>query len=67
MNSVLQTLFMTPNFLQLIMNWKYDPNIHPPSSDSIPYQLQILFSKLLLKNNNFVSTKDLIKSFQWNL
>jgi ubiquitin C-terminal hydrolase len=46
MNSLLQTLFMTPEFRYNIYKWKYDPKIHPKETDSILYQLQKLFAKL---------------------
>lgn len=65
MNSLLQTLYMTPEFKQAIYEWKYNERIHPRPEDSILYQLQKLFAKLDLKFPGEVSTKELIKSFQW--
>lgn len=46
MNSLLQTLFMTPEFRYGIYRWSYNEKIHPKESDSIIYQLQKLFAKL---------------------
>lgn len=46
MNSLLQTLFMTPEFRQAVYDWQYNDRIHPKPSDSILYQLQRLFAKL---------------------
>lgn len=65
MNSLLQTLFMTPEFREAIYKWKYDEKIHPKCSDSIIYQLQRLFGKLNKDFPGEVSTRDLVKSFQW--
>jgi len=66
LNSLLQTLFMTPEFKKNILKWKYDAALHGPKVDCIPYQLQKLFSRLQLKIRSAEETKDLTKSFQWN-
>ena len=65
MNSLLQTLFMTPEFRQQLYKWEYSPEKHGDPEDSIPYQLSLLFSKLQTGNNDYVETTGLIKSFQW--
>ena len=66
LNSLLQSLYMTPEFRLNILKWKYDPNLHGPKLDCIPYQLQKLFAKLYYKFRSVEGTKDLTKSFQWN-
>lgn len=43
LNSLLQALYMTPEFRQALYNWEYD---QIDGSKSIPYQLQKLFLKL---------------------
>ena len=64
-NSLLQTLFMTPEFREGIYEWRYNEKIHPGREDSILFQLQKLFAKLELGLPN-ISTKELVKSFQWH-
>jgi len=65
LNSLLQTLFMTPEFRLNILNWKYDENLHGKKEDCIPYQIKKLFAKLQLKKKQVEDTKSLTKSFQW--
>ena len=65
MNSLLQTLFMTPEFRHEIYQWQYNDRIHPKPADSILYQLQRLFGKLEKGFPGSVDTRDLVKSFQW--
>jgi len=65
LNSLLQTLFMTPEFRLNILNWKYDENLHGKRDDCIPYQIKKLFAKLQLKKRQAEETKSLTKSFQW--
>lgn len=67
MNSLLQTLFMTPEFMQRLFQWVYVPEKHLRREDCIPFQLQLLLAKLRLKESPFFDTKGLTKSFQWNL
>lgn len=55
---------MTPEFRDGIYSWLYNDKIHPRREDSILFQLQKLFAKLELGCSN-ISTKELIKSFQW--
>jgi ubiquitin carboxyl-terminal hydrolase 47 len=63
-NSLIQTLFMTPEFRDSIYGWSYNDKIHPRREDSILYQLQKLFGRLELGLS--ASTSDLIRSFQWH-
>ncbi len=65
LNSLLQTLFMTPEFRLNILNWKYDEKQHGKKEDCIPYQIKKLFAKLQLRNRNAEDTTCLTKSFQW--
>ena len=65
MNSLLQTLFMTPEFRSLIYTWHYDPNTHGSEEDSILFQLQKLFTRLQSSFPTDVDPKGLIRSFQW--
>jgi ubiquitin C-terminal hydrolase len=67
MNSLLQTLYMTPEFRQRLYRWHYDPEKHGPEADCIPLQLQLLFAKLQLSNTWYVETTALTKSFGWDL
>ena len=65
MNSLLQTLFMTPQFRRELYKYRFDSTSEESTSDSIPHQLQQLFLKLQLSDGNTASTRKLIKSFQW--
>ena len=62
LNSLLQTLFMTPEFRRNILTWKYDDNFHGKMDDCIPFQIQKLFARLQLKCMVSERTDDLTKS-----
>jgi ubiquitin C-terminal hydrolase len=62
MNSLLQSLYMTPEFRRKILTWGYDPANHGPKNDSIPFQLKKLFARLHLRQFDSERTKDLTKS-----
>ena len=66
MNSLLQCLFMTPEFRKKIYEWNYDRLIHGPKESCIPYQLQVLFARLQVSKKSSIYTKLLTKSFGWN-
>lgn len=66
LNSLLQSLFMTPEFRLNLLNWKFDEESHGSKNDCIPYQLQKLFARLQLRLRYAEETKDLTKSFQWD-
>ena len=79
MNSLLQALYMTPQFRQLIYGWRYDQDKNPEKKDCIIYQLQKLFASMQLIQEKmeddesvpdfktpFANTSDLIASFQWD-
>ena len=46
LNSLIQTLFMTPEFRYEILKWNYNPSINGEPKDCIPLQLQKLFYHL---------------------
>ena len=66
LNSLLQCLFMTSKFREILFQWKYNEKNHGNIKDCIPFQLQKLFARL--NNKYFIaeSTEGLTKSFQWN-
>ncbi|KAL3313069.1 Ubiquitin carboxyl-terminal hydrolase 47 [Cichlidogyrus casuarinus] len=64
MNSLLHTLFMTPEFRNSLLRWEFRGNHEHRTC--IPYQLQRLFVQMQVSNKASVSTKDLITSFGWN-
>ena len=66
LNSLLQSLFFTPEFrTALLFRWEYVPGVHPPPLLCIPYQLQLLFARLLCSVRPAVETAALTKSFRW--
>ena len=66
MNSLLQSLFMTPEFRQFLYSWSYREDIHGDKAYCIPYQLQRLFAHLQLSRKRAVDTRSLTKSFGWD-
>lgn len=46
LNSLLQALYMTPEFRNALYKWKFDFNANIDESKSIPFQLQKLFLNL---------------------
>jgi ubiquitin C-terminal hydrolase len=65
LNSLLQSLYMTPEFLEKLYSFKYDPDIHGKEETCIPLQLQILFAKLYFSKKKAIGTKEITKSFGW--
>jgi ubiquitin carboxyl-terminal hydrolase 47 len=65
LNSLLQTLFMTPEFRKAIFTWQYERSKHGPEHLCIPLQLQRLFGQLALGKMRAVDTVALTKSFGW--
>ncbi|CAH0547726.1 unnamed protein product [Brassicogethes aeneus] len=62
LNSLLQALYMTPEFRNALYNWAFDgQNEHR----SIPFQLQKLFLNLQTSSKSAVETTDLTTSFGW--
>ena len=66
LNSLIQTLFMTPEFRYEILKWNYNPSINGEEKDCIPLQLQKLFYHLQEPIRKTEETKNLTKSFQWS-
>ncbi|KAL5010194.1 hypothetical protein ScPMuIL_012499 [Solemya velum] len=65
LNSLVQTLFMTPEFRNAIYRWEFD-GIEEEKAKSIPYQLQKLFLLLQTSKRRAVETTDLTQSFGWD-
>ncbi|XP_055533774.1 ubiquitin carboxyl-terminal hydrolase 47 isoform X2 [Wyeomyia smithii] len=63
LNSLLQALFMTPEFRNALYNWEFDGE---DEGKSIPYQLQKLFVNLQTSPKSAVETTDLTRSFGWD-
>jgi len=62
MNSLLQILYMTPEFRQKV----YSLHTSQSHSLSIPYQLQLLFARMQLQSGKSADTEGLWRSFQWD-
>ena len=62
LNSLLQALFMTPEFRIKIFHWIYKEDEHSIKSDCIPFQIKKLFARMQLKSRGSEDTKDLTKS-----
>ena len=60
--SLLQALFMTPEFRFKIFHWIYKADLHAIMSDCIPFQIKKLFARMQLKSRGSEETKDLTKS-----
>lgn len=63
LNSLLQTLYMTPEFRNAIYKYHFDSD---KGVKNIPYQLQRLFLLLQTSHKRAVETTDLTKSFGWD-
>lgn len=63
LNSLIQALFMTPEFRNALYNWEFDGS---GETKSIPFQLQKLFVNLQTSRKPSVETTDLTKSFGWD-
>lgn len=66
LNSLLQTLFMTPEFRNALYRWVYKKTRDDEPARSIPCQLQRLFLQLQTSGKRSVETTDLTKSFGWD-
>ncbi|KAE9551831.1 hypothetical protein FO519_004963 [Halicephalobus sp. NKZ332] len=64
LNSLLQTLFMTPEFRNILYQWQYNGTMDE-ATRSIPFQLQKLFALLQTTNKYSLETRDLTASFGW--
>ncbi|KAG8438305.1 hypothetical protein GDO86_008837 [Hymenochirus boettgeri] len=65
LNSLLQTLFMTPEFRNALYKWEFEDSEEDPVS-SIPYQLQRLFVLLQTSKKRAIETTDVTRSFGWD-
>lgn len=65
LNSLLQSLFMTPEFQSLIFKWRYNEKTDGEKDHCIPYQIQKMFGFLKLSKRKSISTTGLTKSFGW--
>ncbi|XP_069759702.1 ubiquitin carboxyl-terminal hydrolase 47 isoform X4 [Narcine bancroftii] len=65
LNSLLQTLFMTPEFRNALYRWEFEECEEDPVT-SIPYQLQRLFILLQTSKKRAVETTDVTRSFGWD-
>ena len=65
LNSLLQTLYMLPEFRGALISWKYDPFIHGDEERCLARQLQRLFVQLQLSSRPAITTGALTKSFGW--
>jgi len=65
LNSLIQTLYMTPELRSALYSWTYDPEFDGPEERCIPLHLQRLFLRLQLGSAAIVDTKDLTTSFGW--
>ena len=66
LNSLIQTLFMTPEFRYELFKWNFNPGLNGSPDDCIPLQLQKLFYRLQEPLRKVEETKGLTKSFQWS-
>ncbi|KAH0559106.1 ubiquitin carboxyl-terminal hydrolase 47 isoform X1 [Cotesia glomerata] len=66
LNSLLQALYMTPEFRNALYNWEYVEGSEKDEANSIPYQLQKLFLNLQTSQKTAVETTSLTKSFGWD-
>lgn len=65
LNSMLQSLFMTPELREAVFEWRYDPEKDPEEKRCIPLQLQRLFAELQMSIKGAVRTQGLTTSFGW--
>ncbi|XP_053247009.1 ubiquitin carboxyl-terminal hydrolase 47 isoform X1 [Podarcis raffonei] len=65
LNSLLQTLFMTPEFRNALYRWEFEESEEDPVT-SIPYQLQRLFVLLQTSKKRAIETTDVTRSFGWD-
>ena len=66
LNSLIQTLYMTPEFRSILYSWSYKEAEDKFNEEyCIPLQLQILFASLQTSIRDRVSTKGLTQSFNW--
>lgn len=67
MNSLLQTLYMTPEFRSALYRWQYEEGRDGTRDQCIALQLQRLFGLLQLSKTRAIDTVALTKSFGWEV
>eukprot|EP01083_Nonionella_stella_P266019 900412_1 len=65
LNSLIQSLFMTPELREAVFEWKYDSSRDPEQKRCIPLQLQKLFARLQISIKGAIHTRELTTSFGW--
>ncbi|CAN7994990.1 unnamed protein product, partial [Ixodes hexagonus] len=65
LNSLLQTLYMTPEFRNALYRWEFD-GTEQDAAKSIPFQLQKLFLLLQTSSRPAIGTTELTTSFGWD-
>ncbi|XP_076350596.1 ubiquitin carboxyl-terminal hydrolase 47-like isoform X3 [Tachypleus tridentatus] len=65
LNSLLQTLYMTPEFRNALYRWEFD-GTEEDGVKSIPFQLQKLFLQLQTSKRPAIGTTELTTSFGWD-
>ncbi|KAL3116045.1 hypothetical protein niasHT_007345 [Heterodera trifolii] len=65
LNSLIQTLYMTPEFRNKVYSWKFVDTATDEDNKNIPYQLQRLFLLLQTSEKASLETKELTTSFGW--
>jgi len=65
LNSLIQSLYHTPEFRYVIFKWRYNADKDPSKERCIPYQLQRLFAYLSYSKRKAAATVSLTESFGW--
>ena len=65
LNSLIQTLYMTPEFRNAMYRWRFD-GTEDEQAKSIPFQLQSLFLNLQTTDKLSIGTTNLTRSFGWD-
>uniref|UniRef100_A0A183CS83 USP domain-containing protein n=1 Tax=Globodera pallida TaxID=36090 RepID=A0A183CS83_GLOPA len=65
LNSLVQTLYMTPEFRNAIYRWKLNETATNEANNNITFQLQKLFLLLQTSDKSSLETKELTASFGW--
>ena len=67
LNSLLQSLYMTPEFKASLYSWEYDERADGDKAECVPFQLQKLFASMDTSPDKAVSTAALTRSFGWDV
>jgi hypothetical protein len=65
LNSLIQTLYMTPEFRNALYRWRFEGTAEEQEK-SIPFQLQSLFIQLQTTEKASIGTTNLTRSFGWD-